>query len=210
MIRTWAADVSSLLDVDKYLQYYENTPDFRREKADKIAHQAGKALSIGAWVLLEKMRKAYGVGEDAVYNLSHSGRYALCSLDDSGSTSVKIGCDVEGVKQVRMKVAQRFFCESEFQYITGWKTDEEKAEAFYRYWVLKESFLKATRQGMKLGMNQFEIVLQSGKNPYLIRQPEEFPQTYYFKEYEIAQPFYKASVCSDNRNISEKMEKIIL
>ena len=78
------------------------------------------------------------------------------------------------------------FCTSEFQRILEQNTEEERAEEFYRYWVLKESFMKATRLGMKLGLDQFEIAFSKEGNPYLIKQPEEFPQKYYFKEYEVA------------------------
>ena len=55
MIRTWVADVTSLLKKEKYLQYYKKVPDFRKEKADKIICQEGKALSIGVWILYEHM-----------------------------------------------------------------------------------------------------------------------------------------------------------
>lgn len=202
--------MSPLLEKEKYLQYYKEAPGFRREKADKIIHWEGKALSIGVWALLERMRKEYGVGEETVYNLSHSGKYALCSLDDSGRTDVKLGCDIEGVKEVRLEVARRFFCISEFQRVAGRKTEREKADEFYRFWVLKESFMKATRLGMKLGLDQFEIRAEEGEAPYLIRQPEEFPETYYFKEYGALNPFYKIAVCSDSRDISEKIIKIVL
>lgn len=210
MIRTWAAEVSPLLDKEIYLKYYREVPAFRREKADKIVHQEGRALSIGAWALLEKMRRVYGVDGEAVYNLSHSGSYALCSIDDRGSTDVKLGCDVEKIKKSKVNVARHFFCDSEFRYVEEQETETEKARAFYRYWVLKESFMKATRLGMKLGLNEFEIAVQDGQAPFLIKQPEAFPQTYYFKEYELAGASYKAAVCSDCSDISDEIEEIIL
>ena len=109
MIRTWVADVTSLLKKEKYLQYYKKVPDFRKEKADKIICQEGKALSIGVWILYEQMREAYDISEDLVFNLSHSGHYALCSITDIESNATYLGCDIEGVKQVRLDVARRFF-----------------------------------------------------------------------------------------------------
>ncbi len=42
MIRTWIADVTSLLEKEKYLQYYKIVPDFRKEKADKLFTRKGK------------------------------------------------------------------------------------------------------------------------------------------------------------------------
>lgn len=210
MIRTWIADVTGLLEQGKYLQYYKKIPDFRKEKADKILHQEGKALSVGVWVLYEKMRDFYGIAEHAVFNLSHSGNYVLCSVDDSEKEGISLGCDLEEIKQVRMNVANRFFCESEFQKIVRQNTEERKAELFYRYWVLKESFMKATRLGMKLGLDRFEIAFSQAGEAYLLKQPEEFPQKYYFKEYEIEEIPYRIAVCSDECDFSEMIEKIEL
>lgn len=45
MIRTWIADVTSLLEKEKYLQYYKIVPDFRKEKADKINCLPGRESS---------------------------------------------------------------------------------------------------------------------------------------------------------------------
>lgn len=210
MIRTWMADVSSLLDKEIYSQYYQQVPTFRREKADKILQQSGKALSVGVWILLQRMRREYGIGEDAVYNLSHSGCYALCAVDDCGRTDVRIGCDIEGVKKPRMQVAEHFFCSSEVRYILAQNSEKKRTEEFYRYWVLKESFMKATRMGMRLGLNEFEIGFTEGDVPYLIKQPDAFPQKYFFREYAVEEPDYKIAVCSDSRDISEKFEKVIL
>ena len=94
-------------------------------------------------------------------------------------------------------MCQTFFCASEFQRIVEQNTEVERAEEFYRYWVLKESFMKATRLGMKLGLDQFEIGFSKEGSPYLLKQPEEFPQRYYFKEYTIADIPYKIAVCSN-------------
>ena len=69
------------------------------------------------------------------------------------------------------------------------KTPEERADIFYRYWVLKESFLKATRFGMKLSLDSFEIRL--GNPPVLIRKPDLFRQDYYYREYEHPNKLYK-------------------
>lgn len=210
MIRTWIADITSLLEKEKYLQYYKIVPGFRKEKADKIVYQEGKALSVGVWVLYEKMRRTYGLSKNAVFNLSHSGQYVLCSVVDSERQIWHLGCDIEGVKQVRLDVARRFFCASEFQRIVEQNTEAERAEEFYRYWVLKESFMKATRLGMKLGLDQFEIGFSKEGSPYLLKQPEEFPQRYYFKEYTIADIPYKIAVCSNCSEFSKTIEKIEL
>lgn len=117
MIRTWIADVTSLLEKEKYLQYYKIVPDFRKEKADKIVYQEGKALSVGVWVLYEKMRRTYGLSKNAVFNLSHSGQYVLCSVVDSERQIWHLGCRYRRCQAGETGVARRFFCASEFQRI---------------------------------------------------------------------------------------------
>lgn len=210
MIRTWVADVSALMEEEYYLNYYRKVPEERQEKADTIIPQSGKALSVGAWVLLQMMREKYGLDEEAVFNLSHSGQYALCSVDDSSTPGIQLGCDIEEVKQLRLNVAEHYFCESELEYIIGQKTEEEQKQAFYRYWVLKESFMKATRMGMKLGLSEFEIKIEGKKSPYLLKQPKEFGDNYYYKEYVCGKIPYKIAVCSTDSVFSEEIRKVTL
>lgn len=210
MVRTWLADVSALLEKEKYCYYYKRVPEERQRKADRIAAQEGKALSVGAWILFQRMREEYELGKDVVYNLSHSGKYALCSVDDSGDQNVQLGCDIEEIKQLRLRVAKHFFCESEIRSILNQETEQQQREVFYRYWVLKESFMKATRLGMKLGLDQFEIKIEEGKVPYLVRQPDAFQGKYYYQEYKIENIPYRMAVCTSNSDISKEVCKIIL
>jgi len=204
MIQTWLADVSALHKESVYQKYYQMVPAYRKEKADRLRNQEDKALSIGAWVLYQKMQKEYGLSENALFNLSHSGTFALCSVEDSGISEGKLGCDLEKIREIRKNVAKRAFCESEYQAILNDET------LFYRYWVLKESFVKATRVGLKLGLNTFEIGFEEGKYPYLIRQPEAFPGKFYFKEYDMEKQTYRIAVCSDSSEFAPELKAVTL
>ena len=93
--------------------------------------------------------------QEAVFNLSHSGDYVLCAYSDVAKAQV--GCDLEEVKELRLSVARRFFGEREYRHIAETKDPECKTWLFYRYWVLKESFMKATRKGMAMDMRSYEI-----------------------------------------------------
>lgn len=196
MIQTWMADVTALLEKQKYLQCYHAVPEHRQKKADQLRMQADKALSVGAWVLLQKMEKGYSLQRNYIYNISHSGSCVLCSVEDGTSRSNKLGCDLEQIREPNIKVAERFFCESEHCLIQNCDGEKQK-ELFYRYWVLKESFMKATRMGMKLGMDQFEIGFSKEDKPYLKAKPESFPENYYFQEYVVEGMPYRIAVCSD-------------
>ncbi len=198
MVRVWIADVTSLLKEEVYQRYYQELPAWRKDKADRYKMQKGKAQSAGAWLLWSRAREKYGLPEEAVYNLSHSGRYALCAFSDKDA--VKVGCDVEEVKDYREPVARRFFCPDEYRHIMGEKEDD-RADRFYRYWVLKESFMKATRQGMALDICSFEIGWTEDDEPVLAKKPAEYPETYVYKEYAATGVHAKIAVCTTDREI---------
>ncbi len=209
MIQTWMADVTTLHDEKRYREYYREVPDFRKQKADRLQRQEDKALSVGAWMLFEKMREEYGLPEDALYNLSHSGEYVLCSVEDQHVATRKLGCDLERISEPRLQVANRFFCESEYESVLACPA-ESQANQFYRLWVLKESFLKATRQGMKLDMKSFEIGFEEGDKPYLRRRPEEYPETYVFREYAEPGVPYRIAVCADTECFASEVRVVEL
>ena len=151
MVHTWIMDVTPLQDDMIYRKCYNRLPDWRREKADRIRPLEGKMQSAGAWILYQQMLKYYELSDQMPYNLSHSGKYALCSV--STQPDAQVGCDVEMIKENKLRLAERYFCPGEVAWIQSQTTEAEQAEGFYRYWVLKESFIKATREGMAMGLD---------------------------------------------------------
>ena len=208
MVRTWIADVSSLYEESTYERLYRAAPEFRREKADRIRSKEHRAQSIGAWTLYEKARLMCKASEEAIFNLSHSGHFVLCSIEDNETIPVKVGCDIEEIKKLHTKLIKRFLT-SEQDYILEKQTEEERTDAFYRFWVLKESFMKATRYGMRLGLDTFEIQCDPCEAPRLIMQPDMIKEQYYFKEYKAGIP-YKIAVCSTNSFFAEEIQKVDL
>lgn len=201
MVYTWIADVSALLEEHTYEVYYQSIPGFRKEKADRIRFREDKALSVGAWTLWERMRETYGWKEGCVFNLSHSGRFALCSASEDREE--KIGCDIERIGKARVGMAERFYCQAEAEDVKNQKTMQEQIDRFYRYWVLKESFLKATKKGMKLDTRSFEIQFDMENRPFLANQPEAFPEKYFFQEYHVDGVNAKIAVCSTSDSFSK-------
>ena len=204
MIQTWIADVTPLLEEETYRKYYEVLPDWRKEKADRIHFPIDKALSVGAWTLYEKMKDTYQLSDEASFNLSHSGNYAMCSVEDTESTDVKVGCDIEKVKKTNMKIAKRFFCEAECELV-------QKDEGyFFRLWVLKESFMKVTRLGMKLALDTFEFEFAEGNVPILKRKPDNIAGEYFFREYKKEGLPYKMAVSSTTELFAEEVQEVNL
>ena len=208
MIETWIADIGPLCEEAVCRRYYDRLPRWRRDKADAYRQPADRARSVAAWTLYTKMREYYALSEETIYNLSHSGRYALCAVEtDAGreSEGVLVGCDVEMIGKERPTVARRFFCRTEEARIAGSRTEEERAETFYRFWVLKESFVKAVREGLALELRSFEIQLD-GPEPVLVRQPEKYPQRFYYKEYTPEAGDARAAVCSTDPEFGKLRE----
>lgn len=209
MIQTWLANATALYDQKKYIQCYQDVPDLRKQKADRLRLQQDKALSVGAWTLLEKMKRNYNLSNDLIYNLSHSGEYVLCSVEDAHIETRKLGCDLERIAEPQLQVARRFFCKSEYESILACESGKQ-AEQFYRLWVLKESFMKATRMGMKLGMKAFEVGFEEGDKPYLKSRPEAFPEIYVFQEYTVEGVPYRIAVSADTDSFASEVRVVEL
>lgn len=210
MVFAWAADTTPLLEEEIYQRYYERLPGWRKDKADNCKMTKEKVLSVAAWTLWEYVRghNPQILSNDVVYNLSHSGHYVMCAYSDK--SGVKVGCDLEMIGKQRLSVAKRFFCETEYQHIMNTASEEEQRRLFYRYWVLKESFMKATREGMALGIDSFEIGWDDNGEPILIKQPETYPEAYFYKEYTAEGVEASMAVCTTDEEIENELHWMTL
>lgn len=212
MILTWIGDVRPLLQESCYQKYWRQIPDFRQKKAQRCRLSIGRALSVGVWILWQQAKEAYQLSEKEAFNLSHSGFYALCSaqIAPGGRTleqtqkQIQVGCDVERISDYREKIAKRFFCPEEYGRIQGQKNPADKAQMFFRYWVLKESFIKATRRGMAMELDSFSFTVRNRAYPILERCPAPYrKEDYFFREFALES--YRAAVCSTDPEIEEKL-----
>lgn len=243
MIEVYAADLSSFYGSSAYQKAYQSLPGWRKEMADRIKTEHGKAECVGAWTLWEMVRREKGnlpeVASEEEFlalsyvNLSHSKSLAMVAVDPEKEACV--GCDVEKISELRMKLAKRFFTPEEYEHVLCQEAKEEKISLFYRYWVLKESFIKVTREGMSRPLNSFSALWEDGKAKEVILLQKEYnlerasecdpechkkklnrdaqenqEKRYYYQEYEINEACadgstYKAAVCADTSKISEEI-----
>ncbi len=212
MVLTWIGDVRPLLEESIYQRYWRQVPDFRQKKAEKCRFAMGRALSVGVWILWQQAKETYRLSGEAVFNLSHSGCYALCSAEippDSQISrpvqkQIQVGCDVERISDYREGIARRFFCPEEYSRIQEEENPAGKERMFFRYWVLKESFIKATRQGMAMDLDSFSFTIRDKENPVLERCPAPYQkEDYFFREFALE--CYRAAVCSTDPEIEEKL-----
>lgn len=85
------------------------------------------------------------------FNLSHSGDYIVAAF-----SPVEVGVDIERKNKARLEVARRFFHPAEIALLES-LTVEEQDDLFFRYWSVKESFLKYTGSGLSSPLSGFEV-----------------------------------------------------
>ena len=178
-----------------------------RESKGSCCFQKDRAQSAGAWLLLEEIRKAVQKFSDrgsfTIFRIP--GDYVLCSIDTDAREGVQLGCDIEKVQKARMELAKKtFFAAVNMKIFSDVIQKRQERKKFCRYWVLKESFMKATRKGMALKMSSFEILLSNP--PRLIKKPEEFEETYYYCEYPLEGFPYRIAVCSNDSELDSRIQ----
>jgi 4'-phosphopantetheinyl transferase len=106
----------------------------------------------------------YGASE-ITFNLSHSGGVALYAI----TRRREVGVDIEQMRRNSdlEGIARRFFSAHEQRQLEGLPA-EEKVHAFFRCWARKESYIKATGDGLSLPLSQFDVSLEAGSTNALV------------------------------------------
>ena len=213
-LRVYIADVNELEDPELYDFLYRMVPEKRREKIGKRQDPAEKRRSLAAGALLMYAAKREGIpcetaedrfgkpfftkASDVYFSLSHSGNYAVCLIGGS-----KAGCDTQRYSTGRLSVAARFFAKEECKYIFSRHGSERRERAFFRIWTMKESFVKAHGEGLRLPLSSFSVIPErSGARMVYQGMP------YRFFEYKKL-PNHALSICVEAGAGCEKPEWII-
>jgi 4'-phosphopantetheinyl transferase len=87
------------------------------------------------------------------FNLSHSGELALCAVADR-----EVGVDLEQLEHHddMQRVAQHFFSEVEARTL-GTLSGMDRTHFFFRTWVRKEAYLKASGEGLARDTTRFTV-----------------------------------------------------
>ncbi len=171
MTRLIYLDTLPLNDESIFNRFYNTVSEYRQNKINAYKNRKDKNVSLGAGILLEYSLESLGLCEknmmykegkygkpyfenkpDIHFNISHSDIYVLLAVSES-----EVGCDIEKTDGIDLKIAKRFFSTEEYSAISSLHNTDEQKRLFYRYWTLKESFIKATGYGMNLPLNRFCI-----------------------------------------------------
>jgi 4'-phosphopantetheinyl transferase len=86
------------------------------------------------------------------FNISHTRGFVACAI-----ARHEIGVDVEASdRQTDFDIADRFFAPEEAQLVKS-APPEGRACVFFRFWTLKEAFIKATGEGLRRPLDSFSF-----------------------------------------------------
>ena len=106
-----------------------------------------------------KKGKPYSIDNPNLnFNISNSGKTAVIAF----SYDSEIGIDIEQMRHLPDldELINRNFTSREIKFITA-KT-EDKERRFFRFWTVKESYLKAIGEGMRLTPDNLEFAIENG------------------------------------------------
>ncbi len=179
-----------------YTASYERTAN---EKKRKVEHELGLFLlqtglkeRYDLLLNIEELQAEIMTGEhgkpcfkthtDIHFNISHTEGLVVCVLSDK-----PVGIDVERIHEFKDSLPRRVLTEKEQEFLFGYKENiEVYRELFFRFWTLKESYLKWDGSGFSKEPDCISFALDLKKDPVGI--------SYWDKE--------------DNRKVSFYQEKI--
>ncbi|WP_317931230.1 4'-phosphopantetheinyl transferase family protein [Halioxenophilus sp. WMMB6] len=91
------------------------------------------------------------------FNLSHTQGVVALAITNNGA----IGLDVETTqrKSSTLEIADHFFHPSEVTAISAGNTPNDQRQRFFRFWTLKEAYVKAVGQGLQKSLQSFYFAL---------------------------------------------------
>jgi 4'-phosphopantetheinyl transferase len=86
------------------------------------------------------------------FNISHTRGFAVCAIARD-----EIGVDVEASdRRIDFRIADRYFAPEEVAVVRA-APSERTATVFFRFWTLKEAFIKATGEGLRRPLASFSF-----------------------------------------------------
>lgn len=179
----------------------------RREEALKRKRPRERQLCLAAEILLNRALELSGtdVAIPAVYsrnpygkpylplhtgihiNWSHSGTWAVCAISDR-----EVGIDLQDSgKEPKEALVRRMLQPEELAFYER-VPEEQRKSIFYRYWTVKESFLKAVGTGFHMSLDTFYVCME-GESPRVIQRTGG--DSFACRLLEFADTDYTAAIC---------------
>lgn len=137
---------------------------FERDRHRDLIARALVRTSLAESIGIEPEAIEFELGENGkpllkdhpfFFNLSHSGDFIVLAI-----AKHRVGLDVENIsRDVNSEaISERFFTVAEIEDIVSCN-EFEKKDRFFDYWTLKEAYMKARGEGIRLGLSNFGFTL---------------------------------------------------
>ena len=132
------------------------------------------------------------------FNISHCDGLAVCAFSDA-----PVGVDVERIDVFKDSIVRKVLTKEEQEFLSFYKGKEAYNELFFRFWTLKESWLKQDGSGFFRSPQEVSFKLISDGREYTVQcsNPEDF-----FSQSRIQEDCI-LSVCS---TVRKEIENILI
>lgn len=204
-----ALDTGALYD-----RAYLLASEERKRKVDLLHFKDDKKRSLSAELLLRNALNDRGIKNDELlydynefgkpylkdhkdffFSISHSFFYVILACSDR-----EIGCDIEKVRDIDINKICRSFQKEEYQDILKIEDLKKRRVMFFRYWTLKESFIKYLSYGLSVPLDSYHIEINNGN---IGVKQDLTDRTLCFNEIRSI-PDYCIGICSEDQEIESK------
>ncbi len=140
--------------------------------------------------------KPYFSNRNRIYfNISHARHMVVCAV-----AQAELGVDIEAVRRIRKGMVERVLTQTEKAWLLQ---RNDKEDSFIRLWNLKESYVKATGEGLSKDFREIEFSLpDEGFGEICCNQ-----KGYHFFQKKVKEQIYLA-LCMKQTEIPEEMKKL--
>lgn len=166
----YIVEFENLDNFQKYINFMNFVSVEKQKKINKFRFDIDKKLSLFSDLLVRYIAcislnlsnkdllfskniygKPYLLGNpDFKFNISHT-RDAIAV----GMSTNEIGVDIEKIKSADLKIAERFFCKNELNYIIS--KDKRQDTSFFEIWTKKEAYTKWIGKGLTIPLTAFDV-----------------------------------------------------
>ena len=204
------AKVSEELPEEVYKRCLRFLPESLRDKHFRYKRWQDRAANLYSKVLLVHGLEQFGLDhtalenlrysehgrpyleESADFNISHSGEYIMCAL----ATGTRVGIDIEEVKPVDFEDFTDLMSQEQWGKI---RQSEDPLKAFFTFWAIKESVIKADGRGLSIPLNDITITHDTA-----------FYETRWYLKALPIDDRYCTSLASDHENVQLELEFVDL
>lgn len=193
------ADIEPLLYEQTFMRMLMNVSPERQKKSLRYKFPKGKALSLGAALVLDELLQRKGLRErnqryltgkhgkpsledhpEIHFSISHTSHFVACAM-----ATCEVGIDIQHLVDASEPLMRRVLSDEEMEMVMEREGEERKA-LFARLWTLKEAYMKAVGTGIT---DDFPAFSFENDQPRLVNRQGFF----LFREFDF--PEGKGALC---------------